>query len=447
MDSREILLRCPRRPVLGDRLSLPAGRSGARELQFGTLRQMVRATTVGARSPAVLNQDADRHDIAFPPGTRLNTANPGRPALKVGPLIGVLTAGHLSTGRVNRRSPFSYQSYLVRHLGDVARRRRAFLFGFEPSGIDWEKRRITGWTWSGSRWVEVRTPFPDVVYNRVPNRRLEALPGVQQALAGLRRNAVPLFNPRFIDKSQLYDCLRADQNVSRYLPETTPLRDGDQVLAALAGDPIVYLKPRFGSLGNGIVRIERAGSDTARIRFRQNGKNRSRVVSLRGLSALVAGLKARRDYVCQQGISLPLYHGRPFDVRILTQKDGAGQWRLTGMGVRVAGEGSITTHVPSGGRIAPIDSVLGTVFGSEAPRVTGALKSAIAAIAPAIERGFGQEYGEFSMDLGVDQCGRVWFFEANSKPHKFDEDAIRHLSWERTVEYASYLGGFPRLDR
>jgi hypothetical protein len=132
-------------------------------------------------------------------------------------------------------------------------------------------------------------------------------------------------------------------------------------------------------------------------------------------------------------------------VRILTQKDCRGAWRLTGMGVRVAGAGCITTHVPAGGRVAGIDKVLVAVYGDEAAQVQTNLRTAIAAIAPAIERGLGTEFGEFSMDLGVDRQRNVWFFEANSKPHKFDEDSIRHLSWIRTVQYAAFLGGFPEL--
>lgn len=47
--------------------------------------------------------------------------------------------------------------------------------------------------------------------------------------------------------------------------------------------------------------------------------------------------------------------------------------------------------------------------------------------------------GEMSMDLGVDENGGLWFFEANSRPMKFDEPAIRKLSLERIFHYGQHL--------
>ncbi|MNO08507.1 hypothetical protein D3C81_2311920 [compost metagenome] len=43
------------------------------------------------------------------------------------------------------------------------------------------------------------------------------------------------------------------------------------------------------------------------------------------------------------------------------------------------------------------------------------------------------------MHLGVDEEGGLWFFEANSRPMKFDEPAIRKLSLERIFQYCQHL--------
>jgi hypothetical protein len=47
--------------------------------------------------------------------------------------------------------------------------------------------------------------------------------------------------------------------------------------------------------------------------------------------------------------------------------------------------------------------------------------------------------GEMSLDLGVDTAGQMWFFEANSRPMKFDEPDIRKKSLERIVQYSQFL--------
>lgn len=427
---------------------LPARASLRRvAIRLGGLKRAALVLPAEDSTPARLLIEAVEHDLALPSPLTLNAVREENGELRIGPVIGILTAGHAAPQRPGVGRPFGHQTYLVRNLTRTANQFKCFLFAFDPAGVDWACERVNGWTWDRDRWRRIRVPLPDVVYNRVPNRRLEAHSQVQQTIAGFRRRGVPVFNPFFIDKWRLYECLQADQSVSHYLPETKPLTGWQTVADALFRSPIVYLKPRYGSLGHGIVRIESLGQDTFRIRYRQGRANRSKVFSVTSGPQFTASLIADRDYVCQRGVELPRFRGRPFDVRVLTQKDGSGQWRLTGMGVRVAGAGAITTHVPSGGRIAPLEPVLRETFGGSADRVRADLRAAIAALAPAVERGLNAEFGELSMDLGVDRNGRVWFFEANSKPHKFDEDDIRLLSWRRTIEYAGYLGGFPRLGR
>jgi hypothetical protein len=184
----------------------------------------------------------------------------------------------------------------------------------------------------------------------------------------------------------------------------------------------------------------------ARLHYRLGEPVITRSVSMTDLPAALRALTHPRDYVVQRGIDMLQYRGRKFDVRCLIQKNGCGQWHLTGMGVRVAGVGGVTTHVPAGGYIASLSEVLRYVFGVAAPTITNNLRMAIRDLAPAVERCLGGTYGELSMDLGLDRSGAVWFFEANSKPHKFDEDSIRLLSWNRTIAYAACLGGFPGLD-
>lgn len=59
-----------------------------------------------------------------------------------------------------------------------------------------------------------------------------------------------------------------------------------------------------------------------------------------------------------------------------------------------------------------------------------------------IENCSGYSLGEMSLDLGIDENNNLWFFEANSKPMKFDEPYIRHTSLIRLLQYFSDLSGF-----
>jgi hypothetical protein len=62
--------------------------------------------------------------------------------------------------------------------------------------------------------------------------------------------------------------------------------------------------------------------------------------------------KQRKDrpYIVQQGLNLATYRGCPFDLRIIYQKDGKGEWQISKKFVRVAPAGSSISNLYSGGR-------------------------------------------------------------------------------------------------
>jgi hypothetical protein len=161
--------------------------------------------------------------------------------------------------------------------------------------------------------------------------------------------------------------------------------------------------------------------------------------SLAELHQLLGRLMERGTYLVQQAIILSRYQGRIFDVRLLAQKDRRGQWQISGLGVRVASKGGITTHVPNGGFIAGIDQVLAAVFGQQADHVQQRVRTLALQIAPAVEQGCKASFGEMSMDIGIDRQGRPFFFEANAKPMKFDEERIRHAGLQTLTDYMQYL--------
>jgi len=144
----------------------------------------------------------------------------------------------------------------------------------------------------------------------------------------------------------------------------------------------------------------------------------------------------------QQAIALAKFKGRPFDLRLLIQKNRHGQWQKTGVAARVAGEGSITTHVFYGGTR---DSTRKAIdYAAKAHRfsrveVEKQLKTLISLFPKTIEKSAKQSFGELEIDLGIDQQGKVWFFEANSKPFRFDEKLIRAKSLVRLIHYAKFL--------
>jgi hypothetical protein len=315
--------------------------------------------------------------------------------------------------------------------------------------LDLKNRTVKGYTYHATKrkWVRGDHPFPNVVYNRIPYRKFEQLPEVQELIQDcLKHPDIRLFNPAFFSKWNLFEWLRDSRATRKHIPETERLNSLSDFSRILRHHRNVYLKPVKGKAGKGIMKVQRPLNrkrlSSAYLLTHQSPAG-TESVSYDSVNKVYETVKLHaegKEYIVQQGITLAKAGGRPFDLRVLIQKNTEGQWRISGVGARVAGESSITTHVPRGGSIADPAKLLSGVFGAAAGRtILRNAKATALKLAAQIEKGSGYTLGEMSMDLGIDATGKLWFFEANSKPMKFDEPHIRKMSLRRLVRYWKYL--------
>lgn len=362
---------------------------------------------------------------------------------------GRFVLGILATRGTNRpassRDPFPGRTRTFQEMTRLARKQDVDVAVFSPKRIDKRHLRVLAWVFVPRRgWIQRYYPLPSVIYNRVANRRAEARPSVQGMLAWLKTKGVVVFNPRFLDKWDVYAALQADQILRPSVPETVLYTNPGQVLDGLRRWAVVYCKPRRGSLGTGIAALWL--SRDGRVAVRRNGVGVGTVM-LRLPSTQAACRWADQRlrpyrYCLQKGVKLATTQGRRFDIRALVQKDGQGTWRFTGAAARVAGRGQLTTHVPRGGSRLALRSALGRALRNplEVERVEQELAELSEAAAVSLEKDQGEVFGEFSLDVGLDKEGKLWILEVNAKPFRFDEAEIRHRAFERLIAFARYLG-------
>jgi len=317
--------------------------------------------------------------------------------------------------------------------------------------LDLRARKLKGYVYSPSKkkWVLGERPFPDVVYNRIPYRKFEQLPEVQEVIRDcLSHPTIRFFNPSFFSKWSLFEWLNESRLTRKHIPETVRLTGQSEFARMVRKHRNVYLKPVKGKAGKGIMKVQqlapkRKPTDVGGYRLTCQSADGVESMIFDTLSAMYDVVKRYMDgkeYIAQQGITLAVAGGRPFDLRALVQKNARGEWRVSGIGARVAGASSITTHVPRGGSIGDPAKLLSTVFGPTSGRsILQQAREIALVLASQIEKGSGHTLGEMSMDLGVDTTGKLWFFEANSKPMKFDEPHIRKKSLRRLVRFWKYL--------
>lgn len=357
-----------------------------------------------------------------------------RRVIRFGPLIGILTTWQMT--------PY------FRSVMRAAAKRGMMAVVFRPHNLRSGPRQIDGWTMIRGSVIRVTLPWPDVVYNRIPNRGGELLRSTRYSRSMLERANVPVFNRRFFHKWRIHRLLRRDEQALKYLPETLPMRSLQQVPQFLRRHQAAYLKPNGGSKGQGIVRVRRLRGNSYQVSYRRGNRNYEH--SCAGWAHAVPFIRRGmhpRTYVIQEGILLANYRGRPFDVRVTLYKNGKREWVPYGSAAKIAGYGSITTHVANGGRVIPLGRALRHTFGNQADEVRERIEKAAIELALAVERVTALELGEIGLDIGLTDQGKVAMFEANSKPGR----AVFAAAWNREdrwqsllhlCDYAASLAGF-----
>ncbi|WP_127585239.1 YheC/YheD family endospore coat-associated protein [Paenibacillus koleovorans] len=414
-------------------------------LRFGSYRSYVTVIPVqhleGMRMSESLAQKLGLHHnshVGF-------SYKAGGRTLALGPLIGVMMTQVYSASD----KPFGTNTTFCKELVDSCKALGGFVFFFTTGGIPANNQHLEGWSYSG-RWHKTTFPIPDVVYNRLTTRKLENKPSVQHFMREVKqRYGTEVFNEKYLNKTEVFDALRGDPSLGKYLPESHLFKNFAMLKTMSAKYPIVFLKPITGSLGKGIIRITRLNGQSITCHFTNlTGTTRQSYPSLAAAFSAMASKLKQRSYQIQQGLQLIEISGRPVDFRALVQRGQAGEWVVTSTVARIAGSNHFVSNLARGGTLSKVREALAKTNLSAAMQksVSANLRKAALDIAGGIEKQVKGHFGELGVDLAVDSNGKVWLLEVNSKPSKNDgtplADGSIRPSVKMTIQYARYLSGF-----
>ncbi|MBB5173260.1 YheC/YheD family protein [Texcoconibacillus texcoconensis] len=359
--------------------------------------------------------------------------------LSIGPLVGIFTAGFTN----HSLRPIGERSFLFAKYLTAAQKAGVTAFVFGTPHIDWKRGRIQGYFFHKSGWEKIEVPFPDVIYDRLPNRRAEKNERIQTVCNKLKREyAIHWFNPGFFNKWDMYEQLLHDPDTAKYMPETIQYPSDKDIERLMQRYHHVYLKPVNGSLGHGVQQIIQPANDSFYYcRFRDGKQNRlRRYSSLKRLLEQQIG-HDRSHLIAQQGIDLLQHDRHAIDFRLHTNKNIDGKWIISATAAKIAGSGSVTTHVRSGGEVKTTQEILETL--QEKKTLLHKLRKTALTLSEVIDDKVRGHVAEIGFDLGIDRDYNVWMFEANSKPGRtiFNHPKMQQSDWKtRTLpfEYAVY---------
>ncbi|XID93573.1 YheC/YheD family protein [Paenibacillaceae bacterium WGS1546] len=415
-------------------------------LQFGSFRHSVAVVPVPRYGGLRISQTLARR-MGIYSGTPLRMQyQTSTRTLSLGPLIGVLVSRD-HPDQPDR--PFGDITMFCRELTDACRNQGAYVYFFTPNAIGSSLSSVEGWVYAKG-WHRMTLPAPNVVNNRLTSRKLENRPVVQQFMREIKRRfGAHVFNEKFLDKSEVFDALKKESSLQKYLPESHSLLNYTMLKSMCSKYGTIFLKPVKGSLGKGIIRVSRVGSDNWQASYATvGGTKRQTFGSLVKLFSTLSGKMKTVRYLIQQGLHLIESGGRPIDYRALTQKNASGKWVITSIVARTAGSQHFVSNLARGGTLSTVresvaKSNLPVQFRGDA---SSRLSKAALEIARGIDSSIPAHFGELGIDLALDTSGRVWLLEVNSKPSKNDNTPLKEgkirPSVRMMIQYARYISGF-----
>lgn len=263
---------------------------------------------------------------------------------------------------------------------------------------------VSAYYWDGTKLQRVVVGRPLACID-MSNKRVSKAGRAFLALIDSR--GTKFVNPRglrlaFADKWAQYKLLRK----AGVRTPATALMSRHSFMRHLRRFATVFVKPRVASQGSGQVVVTREGT-AYRLRLSGTGVEYTRPTA-EGVWRLIRVLgKNDVRYIVQQGIKVGRLDERVFDFRVVCQRSRSGRMNVTACYIRVGPHESHQANISKAGH------ALDPSFVFENWR---RIRSTIWDMAHAVFRTFGKRLGEAGIDLAMDQRGKLYCIEINTRP-------------------------------
>ncbi|TYR79018.1 YheC/YheD family protein [Priestia megaterium] len=303
---------------------------------------------------------------------------------------------------------------------------------------------LKGYVYDNNKWLYTDVPAPNMVHNRIHARKTEQTLSFQTLKERLEKQHIPFFNAHYLNKWTVFERLSQATHLQSYLPQTYQLRSKQNLIDSLQQHETIFLKPVHGSQGKHIFRVTGSKNQYHLDYTTFTGEYKKEYDSPQEIFETLYGQLAKQGFIIQEGISLQTYKDCPFDFRILCHKKDQLAWKVTSIVTRVSKQGNFVSNVARGGEVYPPKQILSYLYDeTNAKHIISFLKEIAIEICLHLPR-IDELYAEFGVDLAIDQEGKPWIIEVNTKPSKqtdFSPNTIRP-STKALIDYCLTMTNF-----
>lgn len=284
---------------------------------------------------------------------------------------------------------------------------------FHPDDWNMNTNRITGTIFNeaSASWDYDHLPLPELIYDRCFHSKHSSKSKTYQIIQRLKKKT-HFLSIGLPNKWRVHEALSRHHVLATYLPKTIKPTTIEEVIHSLFADEALVIKPVHGSQGKGILFIS-FQRDIITMQTHHHGKIITAMLSFDELKKWLQKIFTKNSYIVQTYLSLITDKNKPFDMRVLLQKNAHGGWQEVGRGIKVGLPGSLVSNLHNGGSVQSFDT---WIYEQPAQKqIHEQLNELIHFIPLALEEEFGCLF-ELGIDIGIDSKGHCWLLEVNSKP-------------------------------
>jgi hypothetical protein len=290
-------------------------------------------------------------------------------------------------------------------------------YHFLPSSINPLTQQIKGRRFCAveQNWIDDEFPIPSLIYDRCfygdDEHSKQCIPIVSWLKS---RNDITFLGFGLPNKLELYETL-SNSRLAPYLPHSKSIKECSEVISTLNKQKKIIIKPINGSQGYGIYYLKK-NDKTIHVKTEKNKKIISRIFpNETKLFQWLQPLINFRPYLIQPYLELSNTASRPFDIRILLQKDEQGVWVERGKGIRIGNTGGILSNLSAGGSVTDFTTWSSTLSQTNKEYICSELNFITTNLPQILENEISPLF-EIGVDIGVARNGAIWILDVNSKP-------------------------------
>ncbi len=291
------------------------------------------------------------------------------------------------------------------------------LICYSPTNVNKEDKTITGYSFENNKFKQICVAIPKVTYDfHIGKDELN----IYYKFLAWTSDQGNKFYPTDAIRRLSQDKLLTGEFISNFdnsLMPYTEVFDGnvDQLKKQLLKYSKVFIKPRYGSMGDKILVVKLKNDEFIAEYYEQGTKKTSSFLTISECLFYINSITHNRHYLIQEAIDVVFYEGSVFDIRALVFNEGK-EWHFLSE-VRVGTKLSSLSNIAQGGYVDTPIELLERIFSREkASSIMDKIKHTTIILTDLLCKEYNEVINELAYDVLINKSGDISFAEINTKP-------------------------------